>query len=287
MKKMKKMDVIIIGAPRSGTNMLRDVLTSLPGTCTWPCDEINYIWRHGNIGYPSDDIPISLLKENIREYILKQFDKIRVKYDSQIVIEKTCANTLRIPFVDKVLPEAKYINIIRDGIDATGSAKLRWKSKVDIKYIFKKVQYVPLVDLPFYATRYIWSRMYKFFSKQKRLAFWGPIFNDIDDILKEHSLDEVCAIQWQRCVEASEEILSTMPEDKVLHLRYENFVTKPFEELSRIVNFLGIEVSDIELQCSVQNVSSKSLGKGRMALGNDKCQELELLIGDTLKRLGY
>ena len=32
-----------------GHNMLRDVLTKLPGVATWPCDEINYIWRHGTV----------------------------------------------------------------------------------------------------------------------------------------------------------------------------------------------------------------------------------------------
>ena len=35
--------VVIIGAPRSGTNMLRDVLCDWPGVVTWPCDEINLI----------------------------------------------------------------------------------------------------------------------------------------------------------------------------------------------------------------------------------------------------
>ena len=54
MKNIQK--VIIIGAPRSGTNILRDVLTSFDGICTWPCDEINYIWRHGNAKYPSDEL---------------------------------------------------------------------------------------------------------------------------------------------------------------------------------------------------------------------------------------
>ena len=54
---MQNMDLVIIGAPRSGTNMLRDVLTSFDGIGTWPCDEINYIWRHGNVRYPSDEIP--------------------------------------------------------------------------------------------------------------------------------------------------------------------------------------------------------------------------------------
>ena len=40
--------VIVVGTGRSGTNMLRDALCVLPGFDTWPCDEGNYIWRHGN-----------------------------------------------------------------------------------------------------------------------------------------------------------------------------------------------------------------------------------------------
>ena len=53
MKDYKKL--IIIGAPRSGTNMLRDLLCSIDGVGTWPCDEINYIWRHGNLKENTDE----------------------------------------------------------------------------------------------------------------------------------------------------------------------------------------------------------------------------------------
>jgi len=47
--------IIIVGAGRSGTNMLRDLLAQLPEFSTWPCDEINYIWRHGNRGFETDE----------------------------------------------------------------------------------------------------------------------------------------------------------------------------------------------------------------------------------------
>lgn len=48
--------VIIIGAGRSGTNMVPDLLTAFPACATWPCDEINYIWRYGNAGFPTDEL---------------------------------------------------------------------------------------------------------------------------------------------------------------------------------------------------------------------------------------
>ena len=43
--------VIILGAPRSGTNMLRDILCQHPFLNTWNCDEINPIWKYNNYSY--------------------------------------------------------------------------------------------------------------------------------------------------------------------------------------------------------------------------------------------
>ncbi|MCP5018540.1 MAG: sulfotransferase [Ketobacter sp.] len=284
---MNSTTFVIIGAPRSGTNMLRDVLTSLEGIETWPCDEINYIWRHGNIRHPSDEISADLATAKVRKYIRDHFDSIIKKTGAEAVVEKTCANSLRVPFVDQVVPEAKYLFIYRDGIDATGSARLRWTAKMDVAYILEKVRFVPKVDLPYYAFRYLWARLYRFFSKEKRLAFWGPALYNMQDILQKHSLDEVCALQWQRCVEQSEKAFSTMPDAKVLRIRYEDFVQSPKDELKRILDFMGRQVSEEILASAVSGVSSKSLGKGRQSLGEEKVRQLEELVGDTLKRYGY
>ncbi|MDZ7809391.1 MAG: sulfotransferase [Arhodomonas sp.] len=163
--------VVIIGAPRSGTNMLRDVLCSLDGVTTWPCDEINYIWRHGNLRYPSDELPPERATGSVRRYIRRQFDWVARRYGAETVVEKTCANSLRVPFVDAVVPEAKYLFIRRDGLDAVGSAMDRWTAPLDIPYLARKARFVPATDLPYYAGRYFWSRVYRLFSREQRLAF--------------------------------------------------------------------------------------------------------------------
>lgn len=279
--------VVIIGAPRSGTNMLRDILTSFDDVATWPCDEINYIWRHGNKSYSSDLIPRNKVKPAIKDYIVQRFEDLSKKYNSKFVVEKTCANSLRVPFVDAILPNAKYIFIYRDGIDATGSAKERWTAKLDISYILQKVKYVPKLDLPYYAIRYLWSRVYRLISREKRLAFWGPSLPDMQEILRTHTLNEVCAIQWQRCVDNSEEAFRNMAVGKVVRICYEDFVRNPTSELKKIVNFLGIDVDSSQIEDAVKGVSSRSLGKGRSALGLEEVARLEFLIGDTLERYGY
>lgn len=284
---MNNTDVIIVGAPRSGTNMLRDVLTSFDSVCTWPCDEINYIWRHGNVRYPSDEIPAQKATPAIKNYIRQRFSDIRQQYNADVVVEKTCANSLRVPFVDAVLPNAKYIFIYRDGIDATGSAKERWTAKLDIPYILEKVRFVPKTDLPYYGLRYFWARIYRFVSREKRLAFWGPALDGMQSVLQNHTLNEVCALQWQRCVDNAEKAFSDMPADKVVRVRYEDFVRQPVGELSRILEFIGKEVEPEKIATAVEGVSPRSLGKGRKALGEQQVANLEELVGETLKRYDY
>lgn len=281
------LELVIIGAPRSGTNMLRDVLCGFPEIATWPCDEINYIWRHRNIRHPSDALPSDKATPPVQRYIKKQFQWVAKTYNASIVVEKTCANCLRIPFVDKVIPEARYIYIYRDGIDATGSARLRWSAELDIPYLLQKVRFVPFLDLPYYALRYLWSRLYRLFSSDKRLAFWGPKLEDMNEILKNHTLNEVCAIQWQRCVDQADIALSAMPVDKVFRLKYEDFVTHPESELSRILDFLGYRAPPEAIAEAVKSVSSNSLGKGRKYLGDDEVRHLESLVSGALRRYGY
>jgi sulfotransferase family protein len=284
---MEYRPLVIIGAPRSGTNMLRDVLCSFDRVSTWPCDEINYIWRHGNVRYLSDEIPESRSVPGVRSYIRGQFDKLARTQNCDYVVEKTCANSLRVPFVDAVVPEAKYVFIYRDGLDATGSAKLRWTAKLDIPYVLEKVRFVPKTDLPYYGLRYFWARVYRFISREKRLAFWGPALDDMQTILQNHTLNEVCALQWQRCVDKAEETFSGMSEDKVIRVRYEDFVRQPAEELGRILAFMGKEVSPEQITGAVEGVSARSLGKGRKALGDEEVSRLEALVGESLKRYGY
>ncbi|MFO7717770.1 MAG: sulfotransferase, partial [Desulfohalobium sp.] len=263
---MQYTPIIIIGAPRSGTNMLRDVLTSLPKVATWPCDEINYIWRHGNVRYPSDEFTSDMARAEVCTYIRKQFDWVAKKYQAQTVVEKTCANSLRVRFVDKVVPEAKYIFIRRDGLDAVGSAIKRWKAKLDIPYLARKVRFVPLTDLSYYGTRYFLNRIHKMISSQARLSFWGPKLDGMDDLLARYSLEEVCALQWQKCVENAAEDFANISSERWIEVGYEDFVQDPSAKLQMLVDFLGVKIPPEALSDAVAQVSSQSIGKGRKAL---------------------
>src|SRR5690606_30479253 len=169
---MKNNPIIIIGAGRSGTNILRDSICAVKGFETWPCDEINYIWRHGNIQKKNDRFTADDATPEVKKFIQNQFQKLEKEFDAEFVVEKTCANSLKIPFINQIYPEAKYIFIAREGHDVASSAKQRWTAPLEMGYIMKKVKYVPKSDIIHYGLRYFINRVKKIFSKEKRLAYW-------------------------------------------------------------------------------------------------------------------
>ena len=285
---LSNQEVILVGAPRSGTNMLRDILTTLEGVSTWPCDEINYIWRHGNARYPSDEFGPQLARPDVASFIRKKFAQIRRWSNSPVIVEKTCANTLRIPFVAEILPDAKYIHIIRDGVDATGSAKLRWKAELDLPYILKKARFVPVTDLPYYGSRYIGNRLHRLFSGTKQLAYWGPTLDGMDSLLARYSLIEICALQWQQCVRKAEaDLASLIPPERFFSVRYEHFVRAPQDYLEQIAAFLGIEIRTEHAAAAVADVSHRSIGKGRDQLTDDELGAVLAVIGSDLDHFHY
>lgn len=285
--------VIIIGAGRSGTNMLRDVLTSLDGVSSWPCDEINYIWRHGNRTEPLDEFSKDLATTNVKKYIRKSFATMIKKsavpennIPTKFIVEKTCANSLRVDFVNAIVPEAKYLFLVRDGRDVIASAKKRWQAPLDISYLLAKARYVPVSDLAYYSIRYIGNRFSKLLSSNKALSVWGPKFAGMNAMSKEHDLDYICAAQWARCIELSEESFKKMPTDKVLKIRYEDFVADPVTHLANISGFLGMPHNTQQLTKACAHVRAELVGKGHKESGGFRDNSMNV-IRPILKKQGY
>lgn len=272
--------------------MLRDLLCRLPQFVTWPCDEINYIWRHGNRAEPTDQFTREMANPKTAKFIRQKFTELQNKtadasIPNRTIVEKTCANTLRCGFIHEIFPEARFIHIIRDGRDVASSAALRWNAKLDFGYLMKKARFVPKSDLPFYAWRYLQSRLYKITSGKSRLSTWGPKFAGMESAFANHSLPGGCAVQWRECVSSALAQLAQIDSQQVLTLRYETFTLQPAKELRLICDFLGNDTSDDKLTQLVQSVSNKSVGKWQTQLTATQIAEINNVAGPLLNELGY
>lgn len=281
-------DIVVVGAPRSGTNMLRDVLASLPTVTTWPCDEINLVWKHGNRQEPSDELTPEDARPEVRDYIRGRFDRLRRRHHAEAVVEKTCATSLRVEFARQVLPDATYVLITRDGIDAAASAMQRWNAPFDLRYSAAKARYAPPGDLAWHGWRFAVTQLKRRTARRDGEAeesghvssWWGPRPRDFRELVQRHPLDELCAIQWQRCVESAWRGLEGLPADQLVTVRYEDFVADPVDQAARLTDALGVSGTPV-----VEAVSTSSVGKGRDRLGPESVARLEALVGPTLERV--
>jgi hypothetical protein len=279
--------VIIIGAARSGTNMLRDALARLDGVATWPCDEINYIWRHYWASWPNDELQPAHATARARRFIRAAFCAQAQKTQPGWLVEKTCANSLRVEFVRTIVPQAKFIFLIRDGRDVVASAAKRWTAPVDFRYVAAKARYVPFTDAPYYAARYLGHRLRRLFSRERRLPTWGPRFDGIDLFAARHDTAEVAAEQWRRCVERAAESLAALPDRQLCTVRYEELVTRPVQELARVARFLGAPLDPQRLRAIAGGISADSVGKWRTELDAATQARIEARMRPTLENLGY
>ena len=277
--------VIIVGAARSGTNMLRDALTQIPGAASWPCDEINPIWRHHWAAYPTDELRPHHATPRVRRYIRAAFSRLANRTNARWVVEKTCANSLRVDFVQTVFPEAKFVFLLRDGRDVAASALKRWTAKPDWRYLARKARHLPLGDTPYYALRYLRYQFYRARSKTDRYRTWGPRFEGIDQMLLTHPLLEVCAEQWRQCVVQSHAALIRLAPERVCYLRYEVLAARPQQELQRVSDFIGVSESRHLPRSIAAGITSANTGKWRNEVTPHMLAAFEPRILSTLEEI--
>ncbi len=278
--------IIIVAAGRSGSKMLRSIIGSHPDVAYFP-REINYIWRHGNTTFPTDELRPEHARPEIARYVRKRFWQFGRSRGAKRVLEKTCANSLRVEFVHAIFPEAIIIHLVRDGRAVAESARRRWLARPELKYLLEKARWVPVQDIPYYGVRFLKFQIKRVNNHSKAPASWGPRFEGLDELVREKSLIEVCGIQWRVCVEAAEAALSRLPAHQVLTIRYEDLVRSPLDVSAQVFDRVGLDFAT-ESQAFIQDfVTTSNLDKWRQRLSDEDVRLLSPHIETTLERFGY
>jgi hypothetical protein len=276
--------IILIGAARSGTKFLRDVLASGANTAAVPYD-VNYVWRYG--AEETDDVldPEGLTetrKRFIRDALRSQA-KARA---GDILIEKTVANTLRVPFVEALFPQSRYVHLIRDGRDVTESAMRQWRNPPDWSALARKLRQVPVRNLG-YVTWFGWNFVKGLLSGRKGGKIWGPRFPGIEAFAEEQPLARVCARQWlESYTRASVELPKLANAgSRVFTIRYEDLI-RDETALSALVDKLGLADKDAILSTFQKSLRPNEAEIWRKLPPEDQAI-LDEVLTPTLIDLGY
>lgn len=276
--------LILIGAARSGTKLLRDLVALHPSVDAVPYD-VPYIWTKHNERVGHDQLDASLATEKVHAYVQTALG--RFHRDGEFLIEKTVGNTLRVPFVQAVFPDAKLLVLRRHGIDVVESVWRQWQAPPDPGYILKKLRTFPIHEAFGYGMRYAGTAFAKVFLGKKDAGVWGVRYPGVEQDLRNHTLLEVCAIQWAKCIEESENALAGVPEDRKIVVRYEDLVERPDIEIRRVCEFVGLDFAPFEAGLLEGKVQKGSVGKGASKLTTEQLASIIPIVTPAMTRLGY
>lgn len=278
--------VFIIGAARSGTKLLRDVIATSQFVTAIPFD-INYVWRFGNEWRNDDRIPENEASQVNRKYIndtLHSLVKRASGRRSSILLEKTVSNVFRIPYIHKLFPEALFIHLVRDGRDVAESATRMWKAPISITYMLRKLRYFPIRNLR-YAMVYVMNSLKRVGNTNAGGKSWGPRYAGIDDDAKKLSVLEVAARQWAESIKAAKDGLSSVPADRWISITYEKFVFDS-SVLEGVLDFIGVSDQKSVMESYKKMVKNDRIGTWR----NLSVHEQDLITQiqlDELTSCGY
>jgi hypothetical protein len=270
----KKLDrpIFIIGAPRSGTSMLYAILRTSSKLAHWP-GEAHEVWEadhHPALrGWSSNALGAEDADPHTAERIRRAF--FLVTGPNSRLIDKTPRNALRIPFIDALFPDARFVFLQREGRDNINSLINAWRTPRYRTYELPNPHSIAGVDPK-------WWKFTLYPGWQEDAA--GP-------------LEIVCAKQWKLSYDHALGALETVPADRWLAVRYEELVEAPEDGVGQIMSFLDLPY-DLEVRAKavaartkpVNVVTPPELGKWR----RENPKEIESilpLIASTMERLGY
>lgn len=205
--------VFVIGCSRSGTTVTYETLAAASRFLSLGV-EIPEFWNglYGplNNGWLSEAAGAEEARPEHRAAALRFFYQ---RLGNGLVLDKTCINTLRVPYLNALFPNAKYVFIQRDGRDNISSMMDGWR--------------LGRTDGSFHLTQF-------FGPFPEPVAINGGEFNEWHFFLppgwrayNQASLEEACAFQWLSANRLALEGKRLIPEDRWIQLRYEDLFERP------------------------------------------------------------
>jgi len=219
--------VFIIAAPRSGSTLLFETLSSSGQLWTvgdeahWLVESIRDL-QPGAAGVDSNRLVASHCTEEISQRIRGEL--LANLRDSQgralpatekdaRILEKTPKNALRIPFFLEIFPDARFVLLWRDPRENLSSIMEAWRSG----------------NWTTYPTLEGWE------------GPWSLLLPPGWQSLRGKPLEEVAAYQWDSANRVALDDLQALPRERWTSVSYADLVSNPASVTQRLCKFAGIE----------------------------------------------
>ena len=289
MKAIQK-PIFILGTGRCGSTLFHNILSMHPqiawlsGFCNYfpNVPQLNRLVLYGDSFGWSQKIVRSFLKpseaiyylERVAPGIIKAFKDLKaidvgvgLKTDMPMQLDKMITARRhrllhkftgwpRIEYLMEIFPDAKFIHVYRDGRAVANSLfEVKW-----------------------------WHGW-----QGPQNWIWGPLPEKYEKEWEDsnRAFIVLAAIQWKILMDSFEQAIKTCPADRIIELKYEDFVERPIENIGNVLEMCELKPSDQFM---------KKVGSYRLRNANDKWKKnltldqqelLQKSLSDHLQKYGY
>ena len=298
--------VFLIGSPRSGTTLLGEILGLHPAIGSWyePSFILDRFFREA----PHDRRTAQDATPKVIRFIHHEFKRFKQKRRCTIVVDKSPYNSLKLPFLNEIFSNAKFVHLVRDGRDVVLSMRREWQRRqaiaaggldrwpARVRAVWHSLQRQPLWEHRLQALHFLLggplgvvcpSRWWPYVRWEGKIG-WGPRFPGWQDVINKVTLLEFCALQWRSCVETilTDSTQLHLGEDRLLEVRYEDVLRAPKATLKRLLAFLDLSPPPGWFE-QLPHLHRHNMGKWRTALSREERQRIGPILQPWLERLGY
>lgn len=279
-----KPPILLIGNVRSGTSMMARLFDAHPEVVGWP--EPRTVWTYADPARRHDRFDADDATPRVKRWIRGRFLAYQRRHGGLRVMEKTPSNVLRVPYVHAVFPESKLLYLIREPLAYLSSSDLKWnRRKFRPRRILQRLRETPLSQLHHSLARHL-HELWQTKVLRTPKTPWGPRYPGIHADLERLSLEEVIAKQWVACSRTADEDLDRLPDERVLRLRYEDFVADPVPHFRRVLDHF-----DLEMTAEIERLLRETIDPGRQhkwrRLPPDALARCLPIYRDEMARHGY
>lgn len=243
--------IFLVGSPRSGTTLAVDLFATHPDVANW--SEAGRLWDP--IDYRDDEADHHWPAERATPAQIARLHRwcewYRRSHGKARFVNKHPRNSVRIDYLRRVFPDARFIHVIRDGRAAVSSIVTQIRSRAQRR-------------------------------KQPMGGFCRP--PGWRALLRE-DLVEQTALQWQAIVRHVRERRARLGRD-YCELRYEELCARPREIYRGLFEFAGLAAGAAQLAGVPEHPLERSDG-WRERLTAQEIANVEKTAGDLLADLGY
>ena len=280
--------IFIVGAPRSGTSILGRMLENHKDLAH--IKESRILWKFGN-DRKSDVLSEQDARPEVIRHIRGKIETLIENNSGTRLLDKTVNNTVRLPFLYRVFPDAKVVHIIRNGYDSCLSIKDHWQRAMTKGVTNRKrkgskgtvlqqrLKEIHWRQTPFYVKELIARSLYS--KKMGKPNFlYGVRVPGLQEVLDQQEVLDACGLMWRNSVELACHFGRKMPNSQYKEIYFENLGE---ELLIELADFLELPKQNDFLKYYCDNFDSSRVTLHRSLASIEELETLDKWIRPTMQ----